>query len=104
MAKEGTGLTEKLNPEPPILGYTDKSTVKLDFDDASFKLVKYWALGTVKWFKLRGSIILKSSENHYHVVFDRSVTWRKNTHIMAWACVESKNKGLTKWFLIQCLK
>ena len=93
-----------LNPEPPMLGYTDKSTVKLDLDDASFKFVKYWALRTMKWFKLRGFIILKSSKNHYHVLFDRPVIWKKNTHIMAWVCLESKNEGLKRWFLMQCIK
>ena len=93
-----------MNPESPILGYTDKTTVKLDLDEMPFKLVKYWALRAMKWFKLRGFIILKSSKNHYHVVFDRSVTWKKNTHIMAWTCMESKNEGLIKWFLMQCIK
>jgi hypothetical protein len=97
-------LTEQLNPEPPMLGYTDKSTVKLDFDDVSFKFVKYWALRTMKWFRLRGFVILKSSNNHYHVLFNRSVTWKKNVHVMAWVCLESKNKGLTRWFLMQCIK
>ena len=104
MVSGGIGLTEQLSPEPPMLGYTDKSTVKLDFDDVSFKLVKYWALRTMKWFKLRGFIILRSSKNHYHMLFDKSVTWTKNTHIMAWVCVESKNKGLIRWFLMQCIK
>jgi hypothetical protein len=104
MVKEGIGLIEKLNPEPPMLGYTDKSTVKLDFDDVPFKLVKYWAIRAMKWFRLRGFIILKSSKNHYHVLFDKSVTWKKNMHIVAWVCLESKNEGLKKWFLMQCIK
>jgi hypothetical protein len=97
-------LTEKSHPEPPMLGYTDKSTVKLDFDDVSFKFVKYWALRTLEWVRLRGFIVLKSSKNHYHVLFDRSVTWKKNVHAMAWVCLESKNKGLVRWFLMQCIK
>jgi len=104
MARGDIGLTEKLTPEPPMLGYTDKSTVKLDFDDVSFKFVKYWANRTMKWFRLGGFIILKSSKNHYHVLFDRSVAWKKNVHIMAWVCVESKNAGLIKWSLMQCIK
>jgi hypothetical protein len=104
MAREDIGLIEKLNPEPPNLGYTDTSTVKLDFDNVPFKTVKYWALRTMNWFKLRGFIILKSSKNHYHVVFDRPVTWKKNMHIVGWSCVESKNEGLIKWFLMQCIK
>jgi len=90
----------------PILGdHSFFSLLKyLASNDASFKFVKYWALRIMKFFRLRGFIILKSSKNHYHVVFDRSVTWAKNTHIMAWACVESKNAGLKKWFLMQCIK
>jgi hypothetical protein len=97
-------LTEKLNPEPPILGYTDKSTVKLDFDDTPFKTVKYWAFRSMKWFKLRGFIILRSSKNHYHVVFDRSVSWKRNLHIVAWVALESKNEKLKKYLIMQCIK
>jgi len=97
-------LTEQLNPELPMLGYTDKSTVKLDFDDAPFKTVKYWALRTMKWFRLRGFIILKSSKNHYHVIFDRSVTWKKNLHIVAWVALESGNPKLKKYHIMQCIK
>ena len=104
MVSVGIGLTEQLNPEPPMLGYTDKSTVKLDFDNVSFKLVKYWALRTMKWFRLGGFVILKSSTNHYHVLFDRSVSWKKNVHVMAWVSLESKNEGLKRWFLMQCIK
>jgi hypothetical protein len=60
-------LTEKSHPEPPMLGYTDKSTVKLDFDDVSFKFVKYWALRTLEWVRLRGFIVLKSSKQVSHL-------------------------------------
>jgi hypothetical protein len=104
MAREGIGLTEKLNPEPPMLGYTDKTTVKLDFDDVPFKFVKYWSLRVMKWFKLKGFIILKSSRNNYHVVFDRSVTWERNVHILAWVALESQNSKLQQYQLMQCIK
>jgi hypothetical protein len=87
-----------------MLGYTDISTVKLDFDNTSFKVVKYWAIRTMKWFKLRGFIILKSSINHYHVVFDKTVTWNKNMHIVAWVTLESKNEQLKSYLVMQCIK
>ena len=87
-----------------ILGYTDTETVKLDFDDAPFKTVKHWALKAMEWFKLEGFLILKSSEKHYHVVFDRIVTWTKNMHVVAWVGLQSKNEGLRKWLLMQCIK
>lgn len=104
MVNGGTGLTEKSNPDLPTLGYTDTATVKLDFDNTSFKFVKEWVLKATEWFKLEGFLILKSSKNHYHVVFNRTVTWEKNLHVVAWVALQSKNKGLKRWLLMQCIK
>jgi hypothetical protein len=86
------------------LGYTDIETVKLDLDKIPFKQAKYWATRICSWFKLGGFAILKSSVNCYHVVFDRKVTWNVNVKIMAWACLVSKHRGLTGWFILQCIK
>jgi hypothetical protein len=105
MALGGAGLTDqKSNPSKPILGYSDTSTVKLDFDNTPFKVVKYWALRAMKWFRLRGFIILKSSKNHYHVVFDRAVSWERNIHSMAWVALESGNWKIQKYLTMQCIK
>lgn len=87
-----------------ILGYTDTETVKLDLDDVSFQRVKYWALVTAKRFSLRGFIILKSSRNSYHVVFDRPVSWVRNVAIVAWVCLMTKHRKLTEWLIMQCIK
>ena len=97
-------MSLKWNQGRPLLGYSDTETVKLDFDEMPFKDVKYWALRTMKWFKLGGFLNLKSSKNCYHVVFNRKVSWRKNVHIVAWVCLESQNQGLDKWFVMQCIK
>jgi abortive infection bacteriophage resistance protein len=98
MKKANNGL-------PFILGITDQETVKLDFDKTPFRTVKYWAMRTMKWFKLKGFIILKSSKNSYHVVFDKKVSaWKDNVKIMAWVCLLSKHKKLTGWFILQCIK
>jgi hypothetical protein len=112
MAMKVNGLKGKLRADslnsnnglPFILGITDEETVKLDFDKTPFKTVKYWAMRTMKWFKLKGFIILKSSENSYHVVFDKRVSWRENVKIMAWVSLLSQNKNLQKWFIMQCIK
>jgi hypothetical protein len=96
-------LTKKLKANP-ILGFSDTETVKLDFDETSFSSVKYWALRTMKWFRLSGFVILKSSKSCYHVVFDRVVSWSENMRIVAWVALLSHNKGLAKWFLMQCIK
>lgn len=96
-------MTEKSKANP-ILGVSDAETVKLDFDDVSFSLVKFWALRVMKWFKLKGFIILKSSKDCYHVVFDRAVSWSQNMRIVAWVSLQSYSRSLCKWFLMQCIK
>jgi hypothetical protein len=58
----------------------------------------------MKWFKLKGFIILKSSKNCYHVVFDRAVSWSQNMRIVAWVSLQSHSGSLCKWFLMQCIK
>jgi len=87
-----------------MLGYTDTETVMLDFDNTTFKNVRYWAFRTKRWFKLEGFIILESSENHYHVVFNRKVSWSKNMRVVAWVSLLSHNPMLEKWFVMQCIK
>ena len=98
-----TGSGRKLNPRP-ILGYTDRETVKLDFDETSFKIVKYWALRACKWFKLSGFIVFESSPDHFHVIFDRKVSWTKNVHVMSWVATLSVLHKLKDYVLMQCIK
>jgi hypothetical protein len=103
MGLRENGLIEKSRVNA-ILGFSDSETVKLDFDDACFSTVKFWALRTMKWFRLRGFLILKSSKNCYHVVFDREVSWTQNMRAVAWVALLSHNRGLARWSLMQCIK
>lgn len=96
-------MKEKSDPKC-ILGYTDTETVMLDLDNTPFKGVKYWAFRTMRWFKLEGFIILESSEDHHHVVFNREVSWSENMRIVAWISLLSHNPMLEKWFVMQCIK
>lgn len=98
-----TGLRKKSHHRPTI-AYTDKNTVKLDFDNTKFKTVQYWASRANRWFKLGGFLILKTSESNYHVVFNRSVYWSENMRIVAWVCQQSKNHKLTGYLVMQCIK
>jgi len=66
MARGGTGLKSKSNPSAPIVGFTSRTTVMLDLDDMGYPEVKYWALETMKKFRLREFAILQSSERRYH--------------------------------------
>jgi hypothetical protein len=66
--------------------------------------VKYLAVKTLKQFRLRGFIVLKSSANSYHVVFDRAVSWSKNVGIVAWVRLMTKHRRLTEWLVMQLIK
>ena len=99
-----SGLTSRSSLSPPMFGCTDTDMVALDFDDTSFKTVKYWAQRAMNWHNLEGFIILKSSEGCYHVVFNRSVDWTENMRVVAWVAELSGNEGLRKWHRMQCIK
>jgi len=87
-----------------VVGFTDDETVMLDFDCTPFKTVRYWAFRVMKWFRLEGFVILKSSTRNYHVVFNRRVSWRENMRVVAWVSLLSHNPMLEKWFVMQCIK
>ena len=103
MVRKVLGL-KRISFHKPIIGYSDTETVKLDFDNASFRTVRYWAKRAMKWFKLGGFLILKSSANHYHVVFNRCVSWSENIHVLAWVSLLSHNKKAQRYALMQCIK
>lgn len=86
----------------PIIGYLDDRTAKLDFDGKPLKTTKYWAKRAYNYFKLQGFRILKSSEGNYHIVFDRSLSWKENIEVIDWTALmvegkQLKNCPLTKY-------
>ena len=100
----GCWLTGKLCRGKPIFGLTDDEAVMIDFDNSNFRTVLYWAKRTMKFHKLEGFIVLKSSEKSYHVVFNRSVDWSENMRIVAWVSLLSHKKGTQNYHLMQCIK
>ena len=88
----------------PAFGSTDTEMVALDFDDTTFKTVRYWARRAMNWHNMGGYLILKSSEGNYHVVFNRTVDWTENMKVVAWVAELSGNFGLQKWHRMQCIK
>jgi hypothetical protein len=99
-----SGLRKKSNQGNPKIGFSDDETVMLDFDCTIFRIVNYWALRTMRFHKLEGFIILKSSKNSYHVVFNRPVSWKENIRIVAWVSLLSGNEKLKTYLLMQCIK
>jgi hypothetical protein len=98
------GLTDQISKADPILGLSDRETVMLDFDNFSFKSTRYWANLVMEKFGQNGYIILKSSKNHYHVVFDRYVSREENLAIIAWVGILSKSIPLLRYLAMQCIK
>ena len=98
-------LDLKLIPDSiPIFGFTDRETVKLDFDDTPLWLVVYCSMRACLWFKLEGGVILKSSKGSYHVIFNRPVSWSRNVHIMDWVGRLSKIESVRNYALMQGIK
>ena len=91
-----------------VIGYTDRNTVKLDFNNVSYNKVKSVSKWLKKRFNLEGFIILRSSEDSYHVVFNRSVTWEENMKIIGFAsfmCSDHfKNNNVMSWAIMQMIK
>lgn len=100
------------------MGYSDMSTVMLDFDNMTFKTAKYWAFKILRLFRsrktdkwtpehkinLEGFLILKSSKKHYHIVYNESVSWLENLTVIAWACLLTHKTELMKYLVMQILK
>jgi len=94
--------------EDCILGYTDRETVKLDLDNTDYHRVKSVVRWLMKKFNLCGFIILRSSKNSYHVVFNRTVTWEENIKIVGYAswmlANYFTNHKLMSWMCMQMIK
>ena len=87
-----------------IIGFTDTETVMLDLDHMPFEKVKYWTRKALRFFKLQGLLILESSENCYHVIFDKIVSWSENLSIIGRIVLIAHHRLLRKWHLVQCIK
>lgn len=108
MDHEETRYRNPIVGEEYILGYTDRETVKLDLDDVDYYRVKSVARWLCRRFNLGGFIILRSSENNYHVVFNGTVTWEENIKIVGYAswmlANYFTNHKLMGWAIMQMIK
>lgn len=72
------------------VGFTTEKGVMLDLDNVNYQKTRNIADFLLKSEKLEGYIILKSSKNHYHVVFNKYTSWRRSLMIILsiFKCVE----------------
>lgn len=94
----------------PIPHY-DESIIKMDFDltkNQRLVDVKKWCRRVTKRYKLKGFAIFRSSNNHYHAIFDREVSWADNVKVMAWLTLISGNfkklPEMVRFTIMQAIK
>jgi hypothetical protein len=103
--EDGIGMKQKSKVHKPIVGFSDRRTVKVDLDNVYIVKAKFLAFLAYEHFNLKGFLILRSSNpRNYQVVFDRPVSWNKNVAIVAWIALKSKYRNLTKWLLLQLIR
>ena len=72
------------------VGFTTRRGVCLDLDDVSKTKAEKIANYRLTKHKLEGYLLIESSKNHFHVVFNRYTAWRKSLQIIfsTWKCIE----------------
>ncbi|MEM2999766.1 MAG: hypothetical protein QXX34_04485 [Candidatus Bathyarchaeia archaeon] len=89
---------------PVILGFSCSNAVMADLDNIPFSLAKQIAERAVKRFRLGGFLILKSSEKHYHLVFDKPCRWSKVFRVISWIAIMSRQPEAWKYVCMQAIK
>ncbi|MEM1540859.1 MAG: hypothetical protein QXJ07_05710 [Candidatus Bathyarchaeia archaeon] len=101
-------IAQKLKADYPfrcVVGFSDRHTVMVDFDDTSLKRVKSVAEYVCRRFRLEGFIVLKSSEGNYHVVFNRPIPdWETTLQHICFIGSITDNPEVWKWIVMQGVK
>ena len=88
-----------------IVGYTSDHTAMLDLDGIARAQARELADRLLERFKLRGYLILKSSLDGWHVVFDKRLSW-KNVLCVIFAAPPCRRRwrGHFSWAELQAIK
>lgn len=88
-----------------IVGYTSNHTAMLDLDGLNIDDVKVVAYRMMHRFKLNGYLILKSSVDGWHVIFDKRLSW-KNVLRVIFAVPPCRRRwhGHFSWAELQAIK
>lgn len=109
-------MTEKrrkvLKKEKPkfVYGFTTSHGLLLDLDNTTLDETRKIAKKYMERFKLEGYVILRSSQNNYHVVFNRYLSWKKVLSCLfkiVWFYHFHKHgskPSLTFWAILQACK
>ena len=92
------------------MGFTTNKGLLLDLDNTTLKETKKIAEKYVKRFKLEGFLVVRSSENNYHIIFNRYLSWKKTIEYLfkiVWLYHYHKHgdkSHLTFWAILQACK
>ena len=102
--------TKKGKPINYVVGFTTSHGLLLDLDGIPLTKVKALAKYYCARFKLQGYLIARSSQNNYHVIFNRYLSWPTTLEYLfkvVWN-FHYHNHGsmphLTNWAILQAIK
>jgi len=93
-----------------VEGFTTNKGLMLDLDQTTLRETKKIAKKYCKRFKLEGFLILRSSTNNYHVVFNKYLSWSKTLEYLfkiVWNYhyyQHGEKPHLTFWAILQACK
>lgn len=87
-----------------IIGTAHSNYVQLDFDNMEFEEVKKICNSALKTFKLQGYLIIESSKNHYHVIFNKRLSYKNALQVLAWVSLEVNKIEVYRYIMQQLLK
>jgi hypothetical protein len=97
-------------PHKYVYGFTTTKGLLLDLDNTTLKESSAIAEKYMNRFHLKGYLILRSSENNYHVVFNHYLTWKKTLEYLfkiVWRYHYHEHgvkPSLTYWAILQACK
>jgi hypothetical protein len=104
-------MSKTKNTKPNfVYGFTTDKGLLLDLDNTTLADTRKIAKKYCNRFKLEGFLILKSSQNNYHVVFNKYLTWKKTIEYLfkiVWTYHYHKHgskPSLTSWAILQACK
>jgi len=75
-------MTNEWVKEKYCIGFVSDKGLMLDLDDCTQKKALSIAEHLLEKHKLEGYLLIKSSPKHYHVVFNRYLSWKKISQIL----------------------
>jgi len=97
--------SKKNNHSKALIGNYTRNYVQIDFDNMKFDDVFKICLKAKDQFNLEGFLIAKSSNHHYHAVFNKYFRkWENVVKVMSWIALISDNPNIRKYVLLQFIR